>query len=412
MNARVLIAGGGTSAAAVAKGLREHAFAGLVEMLAGEPELPYERPPLSKAYLRGDRDKVSLGVLPADWYSDNDVTIHRGVTASRIDVGAHRVLTRTGEWLSYSQLVIATGGRPRRLDLDLPEERTFYLRSVGDADRLRSALLPGTRLAVIGAGFIGCELAATARTLGVEVTVIEALEVPLLRVLGRELGALYTELHREKGVQVTTNASVSGVVAGKEDVVLRLDDGTTVECDVVAVGVGMVPNMELAIEAGIECRNGVMVNEFGQTSATDVLAAGDVAEHYHPLFDAWLRVEHHDNALKQGASVAATIAGQPAAYCDPHWFWSDQYEYNLQSIGIPQLGDAVVMRGRLENRAFTAFYLRHGVLVGAIGVNSGTDVRRAGRLISQRQPVTAGELSDPGVDLRRLLTRTGRPLER
>jgi 3-phenylpropionate/trans-cinnamate dioxygenase ferredoxin reductase subunit len=192
------------------------------------------------------------------------------------------------------------------------------------------------------------------------------------------------------------------VSLGRDEFALQLSDGKVVECDMVAVGVGMQPNVELAVRSGIDCRAGIVVNEFTETNAPNVFAAGDVAEHYHPLFDAFLRLEHHDNALKQGAIVGATITGSRIEHRDPPWFWSDQYDYNLQVVGMPHIGDTVVMRGRVSDRRFTAFHLRDGVLVGAVGINSGNDVKRTRRLIADRVVAPASLLSDSGIDLRRL----------
>jgi 3-phenylpropionate/trans-cinnamate dioxygenase ferredoxin reductase subunit len=400
----VVVVGGGPAAASLAKALRDRGYDRPITIVSNERFLPYERPPLSKTYLKGQRDRDSLGVLPEGWYAANRVDVRSGETVLAIEPGVREVITSGGQSIPFASCVIATGGRPRPLSVPgLPVSRTYYLRSLADADRLRNELKPGRRLTIVGAGFIGGELAATARALGVEVTMIEALKLPLLRVLGLEIADLYRSIHLENGVHLITESSILGAVGSSgEGFRLDLSSGRALECDLVAIGVGMIPNREVAEHGGVECRAGVLVDEFGATNIPGVFAAGDVAEHFHPLFGEWMRTEHHEHALRHPLTVAEAILGRRQPYIDPHWFWSEQYEYRLEVTGAPHLADAEVQRGSVVGRSFTRFFLRQGRLVGAIGLNSGHDVRRAWRLIASRAGVDARALHDPDVDLRAL----------
>jgi 3-phenylpropionate/trans-cinnamate dioxygenase ferredoxin reductase subunit len=276
------------------------------------------------------------------------------------------------------------------------------LRSLPDAQRLRRSLGPGRHVAIIGAGFIGGELAASARALGAEVTVVEMLAEPLAQALGPDIGRVIREIHEDHGVRMLTSTRLDSAQMSEGNVALRLSSGDVLECDHVVVGIGLVPNTELAERAGLTCGNGIHVDRHCRTSVPDIYAAGDVAAHDHPLFGRRMRVEHHDNALKQGTVVAANILGRELAFDDPHWFWSDQYDHQIQGVGVFDVSDEVVVRGALDERRFTAFHLRDGRLVGAVGIDAGPEVRRAAKLIHARMPVLANVLADRDADLRSL----------
>ena len=407
-NRSVVIVGGGTAAASVAANLRRAGFAGAVTILSAETQAPYERPPLSKQVITGDREPAALRVLPEDWYTENEVELRLGVRARRLDPGARTVEVGGSAPVAYTSLVLATGGSPRTLAVPgVPPERVRYLRSVPDAMALRERLASGRHLVIVGAGFIGGELAASARAVGAEVTMLELLPVPLGRVVGDDVGRRYTELHRAHGVAVRTGVSVeSGRVSG-DGLVLTLTDGTALECDDLVVGIGIVPHDELARDAGIACDGGIFVDPFCATSAPDVWAAGDVARHEHPLFETALRVEHHDNALRQGAAVAANIVGSPVAFADPHWFWSDQYDHRLQGVGlVGRPGLRTVDRGSLDDLRFTRFYLDGHRLVGALSMNTGTQIKHVAKLLTARAVVAPDALADPDVDLKKLVRST------
>lgn len=397
----VVIVGAGLTAGAAAAGLREEGFDGRVVVVGEEPHPPYERPPLSKELLRGEQDRDAVFVRPRSWYEEQEVDLRLGIRAERLDPAGPAVELAGGERIAADAVLLATGGRPRVL-AD-PSDRILYLRTIEDAERIRDHLRPGHRLVVVGGGFIGAEVAASARGMGADVTMLEMAAVPLEAVLGREIGEVYAAIHRDHGVDLRTEAVVSSVEESAGGVVVRTRDGEAVEGDAAVIGVGIVPADEVAREAGLEVGDGVVVDERCRTSAPGVFAAGDVARHHHPVFGRPIRVEHFDNALRQGAAAARSMLGREEPYDHPHWFWSDQYDVNLQMAGHPGEWDRMVVRGSLGAWSFAAFYLREGVLVAALSVNRGRDVRRTMKLIGARARPDPDRLADEDVDLRTLL---------
>jgi 3-phenylpropionate/trans-cinnamate dioxygenase ferredoxin reductase subunit len=384
----------GGMAAAV---LRKEGFDGRLVLIGTEPHPPYERPPLSKEYLRGEQSFEEGLVRPAGWYAEADIETRFGTEVERIDPRDKAVVLAGGERIRCDGLLLATGGRPRRL-LGEPTERILYLRSVEDADRLRSHLVAGRHLLIIGGGFIGAEVAASARRLGVEVTITA--RGPLLRALGREVGQLYSEIHRDEGVKLRTGEGVESIKETGGSVVVHTSSGAALEGDAVVIGVGMQPNVELAEAAGVGVANGILVDEFCRSDVEGIYAAGDVANHYHPVFGRRIRVEHYDNALKQGAAAARNMLGKAEVFDDPHWFWSNQYDYNLQYAGFADEWDELVVRGSLKARNFIAFYLKGGVILAALGINRGRDVRRAMKVIQAKAAPDPALLGDEEIDLR------------
>jgi 3-phenylpropionate/trans-cinnamate dioxygenase ferredoxin reductase subunit len=403
---RVVIVGANLTGGTAAAVLREEGFDGDVVLIGEEPHPPYERPPLSKEYLRGEQPFEKGLVRPEGWYEKQGIETRFGVRAERVDPGGRVVILNGGERVPYDALLLATGGRPRTLP-GPPRDRVLYLRTIEDAKRIRSRLGSGSHLVIVGAGFIGAEAAASARMLGVEVTVLERHEAPLVRAIGPEIGRVFSEIHREHGVDLRTGAGVEGVEETADGVVVRTTTGAVIEGDAVVVGVGIRPNVELAETAGLEVDNGIIVDEYCRTSAEGIFAAGDVANHYHPVFGRRIRVEHYDNALKQGTAAAGNMLGRREIFEDPHWFWSDQYQYNLQYAGFAHHWDEIVVRGSPENRDFVAFYLKDGVILAALGLNRGGDVRRAMKLISMRASPDPVRLRDPDIDLRALAAGPG-----
>jgi 3-phenylpropionate/trans-cinnamate dioxygenase ferredoxin reductase component len=393
------VVGGGMTAAAAVQELRMLGFDGRIVLVGEERHVPYERPPLSKEYLRGEQGRDALPVHSPSWYGEQEVEVRLETRAVRLDPAGPTVELSDGDRVAADVLLLATGGRPRRLPGE-PSDRVLYLRVVEDADRIREALRSG-RLVVVGAGFIGAEVAASARSQGAEVTVLEMAPVPLVRALGEEMGRLYGEIHREHGVDLRTSEGVDAIEESAGGVVVRTSKGDAIEADAVVVGVGIQPNVELAEEAGLDVDNGVLVDERCRTSAEGVFAAGDMANHQHPVFGLRLRVEHFDNAVKMGTHVAGAMLGDPKPFTDPHWFWSDQYDVNLQYAGFAHAWDRIVIRGSVEDRDFVAFYLSEGVLLGALGLNRGRDVRRSLKLIGSRPD--PDDLGDSEVDLRGLV---------
>jgi 3-phenylpropionate/trans-cinnamate dioxygenase ferredoxin reductase subunit len=397
--ASIVIVGAGQAGAIAARTLRRKGFDGTVHLIGAEPHAPYQRPPLSKEYL-ADGDADGLVLLDEGRCAQLDVDLRLGTRVDRIRPADAVVELADGTQLAADQVLLATGGTPRRLP-GVEGERIHYLRTVDDADRLRAAIQPGTHVIVVGAGFIGSEVAATARGRGADVTVVETFDVPLQRVLGTQLGGVCAELHRRNGVTLRLGESVEAIEQTADGVVVTTSGGRLAG-DLVVVGIGIVPDVAVAERSGLAVDNGVLVDEYCRTSVPTVFAAGDIAHHAHPLFGERVRVEHFDNASRQAAAVAATMAGKPTVFADPHWFWSDQYDANLQYAGHATNWDELVVRGSLAELDFCAFYLRDGLVRAVFGVDRGTDVMAAKELIAGRVRVPREVLADEDVDLAEL----------
>jgi 3-phenylpropionate/trans-cinnamate dioxygenase ferredoxin reductase subunit len=391
---------GGTAAAT----LREEGFDGRVILIGEEPQAPYERPPLSKDYLRGEQPFEDALVRPRDFYASNDIDTLFGTRATRLNPVDKTIELSGSDRVRYDKVLIATGSRNRRLPIPgLDLEGVYGLRTVEDCDRIRGEIRPGRRAAVVGMGFIGSEIASSLRQLGVEVVVIEAGKVPLHRVLGEEVGRIMEHIHRDHGVDMIFEEQVSGFEGRGRVERIVTQSGRRIECDFAVVGVGVEPVVDVVMGSGIEVDNGLVVDEYCRTNAEGVFAAGDVTNHYHPIFKQRMRVEHWHNALNQGAAAARNMMGMGSVYDGIHWFWSDQYDYNLQYVGFHKDWDKLVVRGSLENRDFIAFYVKDGLIAAAIGMNRGRDIRRATALIKARAAVETNQLRDDDVDLRKLV---------
>jgi 3-phenylpropionate/trans-cinnamate dioxygenase ferredoxin reductase subunit len=398
-----VVVGGNLTGGAAVSTLRTEGFDGRVVLIGDEPHVPYERPPLSKGYLRGEEPAEHAFLRPKRWYEENEVELRLGITAGRLDPAGQVIVLSDGEQVRYDRLLLATGGRNRRLDVPGADlEGIHDLRTFEDADRIKAEATPGRRAVIVGAGFIGCEVAASLRRLGVEVDVVEVFEVPLQRVVGSEVGRVFEGIHVDEGVRFHFQQAIDRFEGtGRVESVMTAT-GDRIECDFAVVGVGIQPNVEWLAGSDVELDNGVVVDQFCRTSVEGVYAAGDVANHWHPIFERRMRVEHWDNALKQGAAAARTMMGGDQPFEDPHWFWSDQYEHNLQYMGFAPEWDDLVVRGNMEERDFVAFYVKDGVVKGAVGLNRGKDVRRSTGLIRARRPVAAALLRDEDVDLKKL----------
>ena len=356
-----VIVGASLAGAKAAQGLREAGFDGRIVLIGEEPALPYARPELSKGYLLGGKAMADVLVHPAGFYAEHDIEVRTATTVTGIDRATSQVQLPAGESLAYDRLLLTTGAAPRMLDVpgvDLPG--VVSLRTVADADVLRERIAAAGRVVVVGAGWIGCEVAACARMLGAEVTMLTPDAFPLVRVLGPEVGAVFADLHTEHGVDLRVGTGVEQIVGTDRAQGVRTTDGETIAGDLIVIGVGAAPRDELARRAGLEVDNGILVDEFLTTSDPRILAAGDVANAWHPLLGARLRVEHWDNAIKQGQAAAATMLGTPTAFTQLPFFYSDQYEFGMEYRGHATTWDQVVFRGDPESREFLAFWLHEG----------------------------------------------------
>jgi len=412
-NLRIVIVGASLAGATVAVTLREDGFDGEIRLIGAEAQLPYNRPPLSKGYLRQQERFEDQLVKPAAYYAEQRIELTLGMRATAIDAKQKVVALEGGERVVYDRLVVATGGRNRALSVPGANlEGIFQLRTVEDCDRIRAITQRGRRAVVMGLGFIGCEVSASLRQLGVEVAAVEGSRVPLARVLGEEVGRVLADIHREKGVALILEDSVATFEGSGRVERVRTRNGRVLECDMVVAGIGILPNSELAAAAGAQVDNGVLVDERCRTSLPDVFAAGDVTNHLHPIFGR-LRVEHWNNGYQQGRAAARSLLGGTQPYDYVHSFWSDQYEHAIEYVGFATSWDRLVFRGRPESRKFLGFYLKDGIVRAAVGLNRGGDpedpktdgeLKAAVDLIRTRVAVDPAKLIDESVDLRRLVS--------
>ncbi len=403
MSAAYVIIGASLAGAKAAETLRAEGFDGPVMLIGEEAERPYERPPLSKDYLMGKAERETIYVHPESWYAEHDVDLRLGAQVTAVDPAAHEVRLADGSRVGYAKLLLATGSVPRRLPLAGGEaDGVLYLRRLGDSDQIRAAFQTATRVVVIGAGWIGLETAAAARAAGVDVTILETADLPLLRVLGREVAQVFADLHREQGVNLRFGVQVAEITApgGRADGV-RLADGTHVPADAVVVGVGITPRLELASDAGLQTGNGVVVDARLRTSDPDIYAAGDVANAYHPGLGRHIRVEHWANALHQPQTAARAMLGQDAAYDNVPYFYSDQYDLGMEYAGHVEPGgyDQVVFRGDVEGREFIAFWLSGGRVLAGMNVNVWDVNEVIQEMVRDRRAVDAARLADVDVPL-------------
>jgi 3-phenylpropionate/trans-cinnamate dioxygenase ferredoxin reductase subunit len=406
----MVIVGGGKTGGTAAATLRDEGFEGPVVLVSREPGIPFGRPPLSKTYLRSEEDLTGWYVRPADWYQAHDVEL-RADSVVAVDPAAHALALGSGGELGYQKLLLATGGRNRRLQVpgaELPG--IHYLRTVADCDAIKREAVAGRRATVVGMGFIGCEVAASLTQLGVQVTAVFPGRSPLERVLGAEIGALISAMHRANGVRLLAGAQVAAFEGTERLESVVLADGERVGCDLAVVGVGIDPDVPAVAGASIAQDNGIVVDERCRSSAADVYAAGDVANHLHPVLGR-IRVEHYNSAKHHGAAAARSMLGSAAPFDCLHNFWTDQYEHTLQYVGHATSWDDFAVRGSLQEGKFVGFYLAAGVVRAAVGFDRGGDpewepdseMAACARLVARRAHPDRGQLTDERFDLRSLM---------
>lgn len=399
----VIIIGAGQAGLQSIVSLRQSGYPKAITLIGDEAYLPYQRPPLSKAYLSGKMERDRLFLKPESFFTDNDVTVKLATRVASIDAGAKSVTLESGESLAYEDLILATGSRPRRLDLAGRElANIFDLRGMADIDAMQPHFIAGKKLVVIGGGYIGLEAAAVAADMGLHVHVLEAAPRLLARVAEPEISAFYDRIHKARGVTIITQSRIEGFV-GERDCVsgIQMADGSVIDADIVITGIGIVPNIELAQAAGLTLDNGIVVNDVGQTSDAHIYAAGDCTQHPNDVLGRKLRLESVPNAIEQGKAVASAICGAPKPYHQVPWFWSDQYDVKLQIAGVPTQIDQKVLRGDDTSNSFAWFYFTGDKLTGVTAVNRPAEFM-AGRMLIEKSAkgeasIDMDALADEGV---------------
>lgn len=401
---RIIIIGGGQAGGACAMELRKLGHQGPLTLITEEAHIPYKRPPLSKAYLAGEASLESLYVMQAAKLEDVNIECMLDVRVENIDRQKKTLALSNDDALHYDKLVLATGSRARDLPLaGADAANVFPLRTIQDVDAIRQRCAAGKKMVIIGGGFIGLEVAAVARKLEMAVTVLEGLDRVLARVTAPETSAFYERVHREAGVDLRTGAAVSALEGDVEISHVVLDGGEKIEADLVVIGIGIVPNVELAQAAGLAVDNGIVVDAFTRTSDPDVYAAGDCSNHHNPLFDRRLRLESVQNAMDQARCAAANLMGNETPYDTLPWFWSDQYDLKLQMVGLSQGYDQSVVRGNPDERSFSVFYLQNGRLIAVDSISRPKDFMMAKQLVSKKVHPDAAALADESIELKSLL---------
>ena len=402
-----VIVGAGLAAGKAVQELRESGFDGHLVLCGAEAHLPYERPPLSKGYLMGDDSFASALVQPRDWYDAHDVDLRLGTRVTAVDP-VRRTVTTGDSTQGYDKLLLATGARPRRLAMaDDSGAPVAYLRTVEDSDLIRSRLRVGRRLVIVGGGWIGLEVAAAARRAGAHVTILEALDLPLVRVLGPEVARTFAALHQAHGVDLRVNTEVSAIEGNGGVAIVTLADGSSIEADLLVVGIGVTPDTTLAEAAGLRTDNGIVVDEQLRSSEPDIFAAGDIANAYHPVLGRRVRVEHWDNAIGQGVVAAQNMLGKDVSYDRLPYFFSDQYDLGMEYLGNvgPDGYDRVVLRGTPEKGTFTAFWLREGRVLAGMHANDWDAMDSIRQIVGGQRPVAG--LEDESVALSQAAANLG-----
>jgi 3-phenylpropionate/trans-cinnamate dioxygenase ferredoxin reductase subunit len=398
---RVVIAGAGHAAGQVIASLRQHKFAGQVVMVGDEPHLPYQRPPLSKKFLSGDLAVERLYVKPQSFYDDPAITLQLDTPIVAIDRDKKCLQVENREDIGYDKLVIATGSRVRRLPVEGAELKgVHYLRSIADVESIREGMDAGKKVVIIGAGYIGLEVAAVAQLAGLGVTVIEMADRVMSRVVSPEISDFYQIEHTDRGVRFRLSTGVSSLNGKKRIKSVTTSEGEKIPADLVVIGIGIQPNTELATNAALDVDNGIVVDDHCRTSDPNIFAVGDCTSHPNAIFDRRLRLESVHNAVEQAKTAAANICGQDVTYAQVPWFWSDQYDLKLQIAGLSDGYDDVVIRGNPAERSFSCLYLRGGRLIAVDAINAPRDFVQSKQLIADRAEIEKEKLADPATPLK------------
>ncbi|MCZ4297121.1 FAD-dependent oxidoreductase [Henriciella marina] len=400
----IVVIGGGQAGAQAVQSLRQFGYEGAITLVGDEAALPYQRPPLSKAYMKGELAEDRLYFKPAAWYEDNKVETLLSQRVKKIDRANRQVLLQHGGHLDYDAVIIATGSRPRPLPVEGADlENVFELRGLSDVEHIQPKMISGQKLVIVGAGYIGLEAAAVARQLGLEVTVLEMEQRALARVTSPVISSFYEALHMEHGVDVRCGARL-GSLKGKDGKLTHavLASGEEIEADMVLAGIGIIPNVELAEDAGLPCKNGIIVDEDARTSDPRIFAAGDCTVRPLAHYARTGRLESVHNAIEQGKLAAAAIMGKPRPALDCPWFWSDQYNIKLQIAGLSQGYDEIVVRGDVEAKKFAAFYKKNGRLIAVDAINSPPEFIASKRLIMSGASVASETLADTSISMKEI----------
>lgn len=400
-----IIVGGSHAAVQLALSLRLEGWEGQILVITDDSYLPYHRPPLSKDYLSGETQADNLLIRQPAFYEKQAIDFRLNTQVVALDPAEHRLTLDSGESLSYTKLALCTGARARKLDI--PGARlkgVHYLRDLSDAEKIKANLKPGGRAVIIGGGYIGLETASLLRKIGMEVCVLEAMDRVLQRVTSAEISAFYTRVHSEEGVEIKTNVAVTEIVGGDFVEKVLCSNGEEIEADLVIVGIGVIPNIELAESAGLDVDNGILVNEFAQTSDADIVSAGDCTNYPNLVYGGHTRLESVPNATEQAKTAAASICGNQKSYDALPWFWSNQYDLKLQIAGLNQGYDQVAIRGDIEvGRSFVVWYLKEGRVIAADCINRPVEFMLAKQLLTANRELPMTELLDDSTDAKSLL---------
>jgi 3-phenylpropionate/trans-cinnamate dioxygenase ferredoxin reductase subunit len=399
----IVIAGAGHAAGQAVASLKQHRFEGRIVVIGEERYLPYQRPPLSKKFLAGKLSAERLFFKPASFYDDPGIDLHLGTRVERIERTSKELVTADGEQIRYDKLILALGARARKVSVaGSTLGGLHYLRGIDDVERLKAEIAPGKHIVIVGAGYIGLEVAAVCRQLGLAVTVIEMADRVMSRVVSRPVSDFYERLHREHGVNLRLDTGLSGFHGRNAIEAVSTSSGPDIEADLALVGIGVVPNIEIAAQSGLTVDNGIVVDDRCRTSDADIYAIGDCTLHPNSIYDRRIRLESVHNALEQAKTAAANICGIESRYSQVPWFWSDQYEVKLQIAGLSSTYDQTVLRGDPNAGSFACFYLRDGRLIATDAINSPREFMQSKALIAERAVVSAESLADASVALKDL----------